>query len=536
MPDAFLHRRSVFDKHKDAYGFKDPLKQRAVSRSWNNPITRRKREKSIQSWANSFAGKRHYRKLSRHNALHLHEDNSMNASLTEICDALNRYACSRRLPYKADILSGADDPHIVLYNNRRTLDISYNKDKDLEVYKATDVVGAPSYVLTHWSDLRELAARLLGIMDRHANEGFICEKLEYVKGYKNSKGEDAPWVIRSHDNGRILASFASKKDAEQHLARMQRYSKGESMSLKQVLRESKMKKLGEAFGAVRHIEEITPIVKDAFAAASVKNFKLDQVLPHIAKDGGPDLLDIWVVDLDGNDVETSWRILPSVVVEYKTDLSTGDSDVVSEMPVESPEAVKSCLIDVFKKLDKAMEAPSKKGESESENYRDSVIAQILDEPSAASFGIERSRLASMSIAELEQVYSDLINGEPQVYGFSESKNEDSDIRTLIAAAAKSAWSSSRASDFKLDITKLDDCVRIRAMGPKGENNIGVWWVVSPDEDTAEMHIDQYAEWGEKPYEQEPERSWTAKDYDSFEDSLVDEFKALQDTIDVGKEN
>lgn len=74
MADAFLHRRSVFDKHKDNYSFKNPIKQMRVSRSWSNPITRHKREKSLHDWANSFAGKRHYRKLSRHNALHLHEE------------------------------------------------------------------------------------------------------------------------------------------------------------------------------------------------------------------------------------------------------------------------------------------------------------------------------------------------------------------------------------------------------------------------------------------------------------------------------
>lgn len=50
------------------------------------------------------------------------------------------------------------------------------------------------------------------------------EKLEYEKGHKNSKGEDAPWVIRSHTDGRVLASFADKDAAEQHLARMKSYA------------------------------------------------------------------------------------------------------------------------------------------------------------------------------------------------------------------------------------------------------------------------------------------------------------------------
>lgn len=54
------------------------------------------------------------------------------------------------------------------------------------------------------------------------------EKLGYEKGHKNSRGENAPWVIRSHEDNRILASFANKKDAEEHLKRMKQYSKQEA--------------------------------------------------------------------------------------------------------------------------------------------------------------------------------------------------------------------------------------------------------------------------------------------------------------------
>lgn len=56
------------------------------------------------------------------------------------------------------------------------------------------------------------------------------EKLGYEKGHKNSRGEDAPWVIRSHEDNRILASFANKKDAEEHMKRMKQYSKTEKKS------------------------------------------------------------------------------------------------------------------------------------------------------------------------------------------------------------------------------------------------------------------------------------------------------------------
>lgn len=54
------------------------------------------------------------------------------------------------------------------------------------------------------------------------------EKLGYEKGHKNSKGEDAPWVIRSHKDNRVLASFPTKKEAEDQMQRMKQYSKNES--------------------------------------------------------------------------------------------------------------------------------------------------------------------------------------------------------------------------------------------------------------------------------------------------------------------
>lgn len=63
----------------------------------------------------------------------------------------------------------------------------------------------------------------------HENESKDTdEKLGYEKGHKNSKGEDAPWVIRSHEDNRVLASFANEDDAKEHLKRMKQYSKKES--------------------------------------------------------------------------------------------------------------------------------------------------------------------------------------------------------------------------------------------------------------------------------------------------------------------
>lgn len=49
----------------------------------------------------------------------------------------------------------------------------------------------------------------------------IISYIKYIKNHRNSKGELVPWVIISHDTGKILASFKTKKEAEEHLKRMQ---------------------------------------------------------------------------------------------------------------------------------------------------------------------------------------------------------------------------------------------------------------------------------------------------------------------------
>ena len=51
----------------------------------------------------------------------------------------------------------------------------------------------------------------------------LVESVKYVKGHKDSKGEDAPWTIVSHETGKILSSHKSKKAAEEHLRQMEYY-------------------------------------------------------------------------------------------------------------------------------------------------------------------------------------------------------------------------------------------------------------------------------------------------------------------------
>lgn len=69
MPkSAFLHKKSLLDTFKDDYRVTNPIKAARAERTWENPIVRHKREREINKWAHSFAGRKHFRKLTRFNA------------------------------------------------------------------------------------------------------------------------------------------------------------------------------------------------------------------------------------------------------------------------------------------------------------------------------------------------------------------------------------------------------------------------------------------------------------------------------------
>lgn len=51
-------------------------------------------------------------------------------------------------------------------------------------------------------------------------DALLIEYIVHMKGHKNSKGEEAPWVIKSHETNKILSSHKSKQDAKKHLQQM----------------------------------------------------------------------------------------------------------------------------------------------------------------------------------------------------------------------------------------------------------------------------------------------------------------------------
>lgn len=343
MPNkAFLHKKSLIDKfrddHKKGTGYIQAARAR---RTWNNPMTRRKRTNKLNDWITSFAGKRHIRKLSRFNALKesnatmddtkafikytddvldilttkydVSRDELKSPLFMNMFDYIDSYwylektpeDCAQRLSkvFSLKVKSescneSAPTVHIgscwlkskgISIVNRLNKLVSglngaveyvadadggckiYFRGTEEALYRASrkegwdDIVAEmdsikdykPKYDLDKVEDTaravrKELVAKgddnYLSIdnllrngdyQDLHdwlVKKGYMDkseakdteEKLGYEKGHKNSRGEDAPWVIRSHKDNRVLASFASEEDAKEHLKRMKQFSKEET--------------------------------------------------------------------------------------------------------------------------------------------------------------------------------------------------------------------------------------------------------------------------------------------------------------------
>ena len=73
----------------------------------------------------------------------------------------------------------------------------------------------------------------------------LVEVVQYRKGHKNSKGEDAPWVIVSCKTKKILSSHPSKEKADEHLQQMEYYKHAKTESLREALREGYLALLGD---------------------------------------------------------------------------------------------------------------------------------------------------------------------------------------------------------------------------------------------------------------------------------------------------
>ena len=159
------------------------------------------------------------------------------------------------------------------------------------------------------------------------------EKLSYEKGHKNSKGEDAPWVIRSHKDNRVLASFPTKKEAEDHMRTMKRYSKSEG-----------------------RFTEIKAAIKAAWSVAEAKWFRLNF-------QESTERLDVYPIASDNEGVGVNWGVLPerNTIVQYATDFRTGNSEVEREMQYKDLDELKKIFVDEFKSMDETLEVGADNG-------------------------------------------------------------------------------------------------------------------------------------------------------------------------------
>jgi len=63
----------------------------------------------------------------------------------------------------------------------------------------------------------------------------LNEFVAHVPGHKNSAGESAPWVVKSHETGKIISSHASKAAAEAHLTQMRYYGSKKENKIKELV-------------------------------------------------------------------------------------------------------------------------------------------------------------------------------------------------------------------------------------------------------------------------------------------------------------
>lgn len=507
MPDAFLHKSSLLDKfHKEA-GFKNPITQARTARSWENPITRNKREKGITAWANSFAGKAHYRKLARFNAM---RSESMDTPLSKICDVLNRVAAGRALPYKADVLEGANAPHIALHGDNKYLDISYNGNGDLEVYTAKDFVGKTSHVFTHWDSVDEIAERLIGLIDTlKKGESHMASRWEDFQGFLNNVSDR---LVGMYDVDPVLVQdyfdthHSELQDAEssadsfkekvyavyKNLAEWAGFEVQEAKdeSLRYILRESRLKKF-------RSEDRRGP---DRYGH-KVKRFT------------GKDLVDVRDAEDDSKPFGLAYLDTTSINA-YSNDYQNRDAFLheISTKPVSRA----------------SIEAALRKYPLHRWG-RNVGIHDFFPENGICYLGVPSPTGPDGSYTK-----SLKLRWGPAL-AKKESNEGEGAGRSEIKAAASAAWSASNAKDFKLDITSTPEAVKIHAKSPNGEDNIGVYWKVKmPPKDSQDtpLTIEQYTTWS--PDSDAPERTWDVADYDALENSFTDEFASLQETLDISK--
>lgn len=169
------------------------------------------------------------------------------------------------------------------------------------------------------------------------------EKLGYEKGHKNSRGENAPWVIRSHEDNRILASFAHKKDAEEHLKRMKQYSKKEAKDEEMSFDDAEFK-----------LEYLGDIAKDEWGMQSSLRYEDDHPVLTIKGDYNGDIVvtpnyddGTFELYIPKNPTDTSRMDMLNAIDYLKTYLGKTTESKQSEAVSEYDSPIKDWYIKAF---------------------------------------------------------------------------------------------------------------------------------------------------------------------------------------------
>ena len=102
------------------------------------------------------------------------------------------------------------------------------------------------------------------------------------------------------------------------------------------------------------------------------------------------------------------------------------------------------------------------------------------------------------------------------------------------SAINDAFEVSKSNRFKLEFIRDSiDEVTIRAIDSKDNQYVGIRWKVSEPQ-FPNIIIDQYTDWGK--VQDKPERSTKVKSGLEVKTYFIEEFKSLEETLEVGAEN
>ena len=343
------------------------------------------------------------------------------------------------------------------------------------------------------------------------------EKLGYEKGHKNSRGEDAPWVIRSHEDNRILASFANKKDAEEHMKRMKQYSKTE--------------KMGE------NREDWAPcilVARNPIANNTDYCYNLDG-------DWTPHEDNAYIFKTVRSAEQTAQKFVDKLQRGHVNGFAAWTTKNISIEPLKDSGSKSEELETYACFIDFKTEDDAKQGLEIVKGWnpvRDdtAVVVDGLGEGAANHLWNDwkqKCAKAGLAISDEGEVYKE----EPScTYGESKKSealfNKTEMENVAIKAAVKAAWSAAKVKYFRIDFRNTHpDELNVYPVTSDGKD-AGPFWGVSPDKGI----VYQYSPAWDDSGKDEVVREMKFKDVDGIEEIFTDEFTAMDDTLEVFIEN